>query len=488
MEIPVRMIQQERQFQEEEKKVVLCQQQRPITIVTEEQQQQQQQTRPVTIFNKNDNIFTKSNKWVHLVQLEDSLLPHCMGGLENFEVKVHRQPRVVVLRIRNTPFERIVEVPHFVNIHDLKVKWSAEKKVIIVKAPRYNNNNNNIIEEFPREQVLLEEPRRELELMRRWDSSNAQVDIPVRMLKNEEELVEKRLIKEQLLNEEEERRRRELFRECDIPSRTLVTEFQEERPRKQVIEQEWSTGVATTTSTTTPRVWFHILEDERLERFSREQLRCKVNPTLRVIVLKVRDSTFKRIIRVPRHVELQQVKVKFLQQQPEVQQLTEMKLCEKRTFIRLEAPTLINKLERREKQYFDQETETFEYENGMYKLLKYLHRQCPLLTPRVVRCQKTGRIMALLDLECPEHVVLSHQIHIIKKCHEKVLIIKKKNEDLEHLFTLEQQHRRPFYFELNVPTHFKLDEFKTELLNERTVRIVLPFEEKKKKFITYSQF
>jgi len=80
----------------------------------------------------------KLNEWFTCIELEKELF-HRESFLRHLIAKVDPVSRVVIIKVKKgleAPlFKRIICIPHFVNMHGLKVKVVVEKKLIMIRAP-----------------------------------------------------------------------------------------------------------------------------------------------------------------------------------------------------------------------------------------------------------------------------------------------------------------------------------------------------------------
>lgn len=370
----------------------------------------------------------------------------CEIPLEKIVVRLHRERRLVVIKLRHIPtFEHTIQLPHFVDEQKLKVKVDECRKYLIVKVPRRSVRTFECEEEMTRKGVWGEERRERI--------------IPL----------------------------------------NVINEMESDKTMFYKPETCWTVG--TTGETSCNNTWIHriekCIEDSEHMNFKEHEIRCKVNRELRVVVLKIRDRRttslnkyFKRIVmRVPEHVCIEKTECKVFLKEETRKMVIHLRAPFRWQPIRgalFNGETYLNEFceERRQMMLLEQ---PLEYEIGMYKMLKHWRRTCPMITPRLVRCNQTGELKMLLDLNCRTPFFYCEEpteLLVSKKQRSEFYGGRRMSTLVFHKWTREMQRceeereSRNGRFELEMPSEkFDLDRLtKCVLKGERKcVRLTVPF-------------
>jgi len=387
------------------------------------------------------------------------LLQHCT--VEKLQVTVKPWKRQVVLTIRDTLFKSIVQVPPFVKIQCIKAKLCIEKKLVVVEAPHCYESFNSL--------QNINQPSTFNQLLR----------IPVTFMTERD--IERDL--------ERERERDILKREwqpCEFTSDKMLVKEEQQREmlmkRKCFTDNRWCKDIEVERE----------LQQQLMRTLALQHIRCKVDTVLRLVIVKVvsRDVPFKRIIRVPEHVNIHLIKVKLTQEKNLIRIVAPFMTTPTTTTTTTTSSMMLPMLDRRDQlfdrrdrdQLFEQSelsqfTTLDEYEPIMYKIVKHLRRQCPLVIPRIVRCHKTKQLLLHMDFNCSEFRAKEVRVNEVRVNEVRVKDVLVTVNKCQNVLLIKRCHMpNDLFFELAMPKHFDVSTFRTLPLNERTLRIVLPFQ------------
>jgi hypothetical protein len=240
--------------------------------------------------------------------------------------------------------------------------------------------------------------------------------------------------------------------------------------------------------------WFTTIQLEKemqlIREISHKNLFVTVDPTQRVVIVKVdvpdMCAPFKRIVRVPQHINIHRMKVRFVPNQkvilikapflqinndvPCTTTTLEEQMYDQAMFVPTKMQTLTEKLGELELE------QLVEQEPTLYKLMTQMRRHLPaFIVPRCYRHMETGLTKVVLDVNCTDNIFKPEDLLVKVNDIERCLVIKMlQGEGKCYEKNLPMLFPRQLVHEFLLPTFVHLHKINWYKTNEQCLRIELP--------------